>query len=298
MSHMHRRGRKSGRPINLPPRAVALVAVSLALLAGSAVLYLTKLPSLMAPLPLTEQKTEPETRGNGAGDEVPANQEGPTLEETDEGEASESEAEKEDEEAPEAPSGTASSPEEDHSSPEEGDAAGTDQPKEETPAPSAPENPGNTTSDTTEDIFSSTPSAAEEEAFRSFLSGKASSIPGYVSQASACASSFENDSVGASLSVRQSHRGTCVALTQQLFSEYVAVRDYVRSNNSQYCDEQERLIGSYRCLMSYVGCYSDAWDINVSYDDPGSHVGEFSGPLSSSGGYLSEFHSYYDGLAI
>ena len=97
MSHMHRRGRKSGRPINLPPRAVALVAVSLALLAGSAALYLTKLPSLMAPLPLTEQKTEPETRGNGAGDEVPADQEGPTLEETDEGEASESEAEKEDE---------------------------------------------------------------------------------------------------------------------------------------------------------------------------------------------------------
>ena len=72
----------------------------------------------------------------------------------------------------------------------------------------------------------------------------------------------------------------------------------MRSNNSQYCDEQERLIGSYRCLMSYVGCYRDAWNINVSYDDPSGHVGEFSGPLSASEGYLSEFHSYYDGLAI
>lgn len=298
MSHMHRRGHKSGRPINLPPRAVTLVAVSLALLAGSAVLYLTELPSLIASPPLAEQKTEPKPSENEAEDGAPENQESPALEETDEGEASESNAEKEDEEAPEAPSETAASPEEEHSSPEEGNTTDTDRPKAETPAPSVPENPGNTASDTTEDIAASTPSAAEEEAFRSFLSGKASSIPGYVSQASACASSFENDSVGASLSVRQSHRGTCAALTQQLFSEYVAVRDYVRSNNSQYCDEQERLIGSYRCLMSYVGCYSDAWDINVSFDDPSSHVGEFSGPLSASGGYLSEFHSYYDGLAI
>ena len=295
MPRTHHRGPRTGWSSSLPPRAVALVATSIVLLVGSAAVYLTELPNLMAPLAPAEQRaagsaSEPNGSGNESG--TPANQ-GDTAEgETDESAASVDNGEKDGSAPPKASS------EEEASSPEEGDEASTGSPDEEAPAPSTPEDPSATEPDGADSIFSSTPSAAEEEAFRSFLSGKASSIPGYVSQASACASSFEADSVGASLSVRRSHRGTCAALAQQLFSEYVAVRDYVRSNNSQYCDEQERLIGSYRCLMSYVGCYADAWDINVSYDDPGSHVGEFSGPLSSSGGYLSEFHSYYDGLAI
>ena len=293
MSRTHHRGHKGGRSISLPPRMVALVATSIVLLVASVVIYLTELPNLVTPRALTEQNTAgSELDENETENGLSADQEETAENETDENAASENGDEKDDSASSEA------SPEEEASSPEENDGADTDSPEEEAPTPSTPENPGITEPDAADDIFSSTPSAAEEEAFRSFLSGKASSIPGYASQASACASSFETDSVSASLSVRQSHRGTCEALTQQLFSEYIAVRDYVRSNNSQYCDEQERLIGSYRCLMSYVGCYRDAWNINVSYDDPSGHVGEFSGPLSASGGYLSEFHSYYDGLAI
>ena len=293
MSRTHHRGHKGGRSISLPPRMVALVATSIVLLVASVVIYLTELPNLVTPRALTEQNTAGSELDENETENGPSADQDDTAEnETDENAASENGDEKDDSASSEA------SPEEEASSPEENDGADTDSPEEEAPTPSTPENPGVTEPDATDDIFASTPSAAEEEAFRSFLSGKASSIPGYASQASACASSFETDSVGASLSVRQSHRGTCEALTQQLFSEYIAVRDYVRSNNSQYCDEQERLIGSYRCLMSYVGCYRDAWNINVSYDDPSGHVGEFSGPLSASGGYLSEFHSYYDGLAI
>ena len=72
----------------------------------------------------------------------------------------------------------------------------------------------------------------------------------------------------------------------------------MRSNYSQYCDEQERLIGAYRCLASYVGCYVDAWDVNVSYETPGDHVSEFTAPLASCDGYMAEFHSYYDGLML
>lgn len=293
MSRTHHRGHKGGRSISLPPRMVALVATSIVLLVASVVIYLTELPNLVTPRALTEQNTAGSELDENETENGPSADQDDTAEnETDENAASENGDEKDDSASSEA------SPEEEASSPEENDGADTDSPEEEAPTPSTPDGPGVTEPDETDDIFSSTPSAAEEEAFRSFLSGKASSIPGYASQASACASSFETDSVGASLSVRQSHRGTCEALTQQLFSEYIAVRDYVRSNNSQYCDEQERLIGSYRCLMSYVGCYRDAWNINVSYDDPSGHVGEFSGPLSASGGYLSEFHSYYDGLAI
>ena len=147
-------------------------------------------------------------------------------------------------------------------------------------------------------IFTSIPSAEEEAAFHAFLAGKASAIPGYVSQANACTSTFENACQSASLSARRANRDSCAALTQQLFSEYIAVRDYVRSNSSQYCDEQERLIGAYRCLMSYVDCYLDAWTVNVGYEDPTGHVGEFTAPLAACDGYLAEFHSYYDGLAL
>lgn len=148
------------------------------------------------------------------------------------------------------------------------------------------------------DIFSSTPSEAEEREFRAFLAGKASSLSGYLSQASACASDFERDSVTADLGTRRAHQGTCASLSQRLFSEYLAVRDRPRSNHSAYCDEQERLIGAYRCLATYVGCYASAWEVNVSLDDPVGHESAFRAPLASSASSLAEFHSYYDGLSL
>ena len=102
-------------------------------------------------------------------------------------------------------------------------------------------------------LFSSSPTPEEEAAFHAFLAGKASAVTGYVSQANACAADFESSCRDASLPARRESRQTCASLSQRLFSEYIAVRDYVRSNYSQYCDEQERLIGAYRCLASYAG---------------------------------------------
>lgn len=142
------------------------------------------------------------------------------------------------------------------------------------------------------------PSESEEQAFRSFLVDKASAVPDYTSRMSACASAFSADAATADLSTRNAHRSDCAALREELFYDYIALRDYVRSNDSRYCDEQERLIGAYRCLTSYVDCYCSAWDLNVGYEDPAAHVDEFMGPLQGVDGYVSEFHGYYDGLVI
>ncbi len=303
--------------LGLPPRAMALVATSVVLLVGSMAFYLSELPSLAEAPALAQDAAEKnveesettersdsvdgstpgadgapgegaiqpegETSGSTRGDAVAlpgVTLEGVTLPESTTPQAGDTSSDGDGDVITGEDAAT-----EDGDKPTAGGDATNVSPAP--PQESAPE-----------DVFSSTPTSAEEEAFRQFLLNKASSISGYAGQASACASSFESDSVGADLSTRQAHRGTCTALRQQLLSEYAAVRDYVRSNNSQYCDEQDRLIGAYRCLASYVDCFVEAWDINVCFEDPGAHVSEFSGPLSATAGHLAEFHTYYDGLTI
>ena len=147
-------------------------------------------------------------------------------------------------------------------------------------------------------IFNATPTAEEEEKFRAFLANKASSIPGYVDQINGVVSSFESSCKTGSLSTRQANLRTCSSLSQTLFSEYLDVVNYVRSNKSQYCDQQAALIGAYRCLYSYVSCYEGAWNVNVAYEDPSSHVSEFMAPLDGCNALLAEFHSYYDGFSL
>lgn len=167
---------------------------------------------------------------------------------------------------------------------------------EPTPEPEPTPNP--TPTPEPADPGDNMPSAAEEQEFRAFLAGKAQLLPGYISQVNACVSAFEADSLSPDLSVRLADQRTCNALSYQLLNEYLAVRDRPRSNNSQYCDEQEELISMYRLLGSYLGCYESAWTINVAYEDPASHTAEFMAPLGSAQGYLAEFQAYYQGFSI
>lgn len=303
--------------LGLPPRAMALVATSVVLLVGSMAFYLSELPSLAEAPALAQDAAEKNVEesettersdsvdgstpgADGAPGEGAIQPEGETSGSTRGNVAALPGVTLEGVTLPESTTPQAG----DTSSDGDGDViTGEDAATEGGDEPTAGGDATNVSpappqESAPEDVFSSTPTSAEEEAFRQFLLNKASSISGYAGQASACASSFESDSVGADLSTRQAHRGTCAALRQQLLSEYAAVRDYVRSNNSQYCDEQGRLIGAYRCLASYVGCFVEAWDINVCFEDPGAHVSEFSGPLSATAGHLAEFHTYYDGLII
>lgn len=164
---------------------------------------------------------------------------------------------------------------------------------------SGPESGGGSGSESGGDsIFNATPTAEEEERFRAFLANKASSIPGYADQINGVVSSFESSCKTGSLSTRQANLRTCSSLSQTLFSEYLDVLNYVRSNKSQYCNQQAALIGAYRCLYSYVSCYEGAWSVNVAYEDPSSHVSEFMAPLDGSDDLLTEFHSYYDGFSL
>lgn len=303
--------------LGLPPRAMALVATSVVLLVGSMAFYLSELPSLAEAPALAQDAAEKNVEesettersdsvdgstpgADGAPGEGAIQPEGETSGSTRGNVAALPGVTLEGVTLPESTTPQAG----DTSSDGDGDViTGEDAATEDGDEPTAGGDATNVSpappqESAPEDVFSSTPTSAEEEAFRQFLLNKASSISGYAGQASACASSFESDSVSADLSTRQAHRGTCNALRQQLLSEYAAVRDYVRSNNSQYCDEQGRLIGAYRCLASYVGCFVEAWDINVCFEDPDAHVSEFSGPLSATAGHLAEFHTYYDGLAI
>ena len=80
---------------------------------------------------------------------------------------------------------------------------------------------------TAADPFSATPSAADEQKFHAFLAG-------WYGRLGACeAEAAAGDS------------NTC-------WSGYAAVRDYVRSNASQWCGAQENLIGAFRCLAWYA----------------------------------------------
>lgn len=313
---------RARRRHGLPPRASALVLLAFSLFVLSGIVYVQSIPSL---LPAPEQSApageqgEPGSEGHG---DVNQGQSGSGAGAADQGSSGSGDKGGEqpqegDLQGASVEGAHAQGEPSDHSASDAGPdapAAGSDEspaadgssepPSSNGSAPPAGNsgqgNGGNASSEdsTGDDVFSSSPTPEEEAAFHAFLAGKASAVTGYVSQANACAADFESTCRDASLPARRESRQTCASLSRRLFSEYIAVRDYVRSNYSQYCDEQERLIGAYRCLASYVGCYVDAWDVNVSYETPGDHVSEFTAPLASCDSYMAEFHSYYDGLVL
>lgn len=297
----------SRRRRSLPPRASALVVIAFTLLVVSCAVYVRSIPSLLLADDRGASTAEKDGDSAGTGQGQPGTAGDATAQESQDAPTAEDDASAE--KSPQTEKTTLPSVslegahvEESPGSPDD-EGSKTDTPATDKPAPPADETPTEDTDDAPDDdaggdVITSTPSAEEEAAFHAFLVGKASAIPDYVSQVNACTSTFESTCQSASLSDRRINRDSCATLMQQLFSEYIAVRDYVRSNNSQYCDEQERLIGAYRCLTSYVDCYLDAWTANVSFGDPSDHVSEFTASLAACDGYLAEFHSYYDGLAL
>lgn len=86
---------------------------------------------------------------------------------------------------------------------------------------------------TSDDPFSATPSAADEQEFHAFLAG-------WYGRLGAC----ESEAAAGDAS-------TC-------WQGYAAVRDYVRSNGSRWCGAQENLIGAYRCLAWYAASGDEA----------------------------------------
>ena len=148
------------------------------------------------------------------------------------------------------------------------------------------------------------PTPEEERMAYEFLLGHAQAIDGYVVKANACVDAFNSDCL-AELATRKAHKSTCYALQTDLFyNRYdVLVNKAPIHNDSKYRKAHGDLISMYRCLLAYVGTLDEAWEINVGFEDPASHVGEFMGPINSATEngeniHLAEFKRYYEGFVL
>lgn len=150
------------------------------------------------------------------------------------------------------------------------------------------------------------PDPVKEQAFYEFLVSKAQLVEGYLAEANACVDAFNADCTTASLEVRLGHQRTCASLGKRLLDEYIAVRDIPSANipkYSNYTDEQEKLIGMFRCLNGYVETIYDAWTLNVAFENPGEHVDEFMSAIYADeqngvNKHLAEFQQYANGFEL
>lgn len=159
-----------------------------------------------------------------------------------------------------------------------------------------PEDPGE------DDPFTKVPTEAEEAEFRAFLVNKESLAEGYLAEVNACVADFDADCY-ASLSVRQGHQRTCDALSSKLLTEYLSVRDHIHSNYSRYADDNSYLIAMFRCLGQYLATYENAWERNVTYEDPTGHESDFMAPIQSDGAgsanvHLAEYYRWKGELSL
>ena len=147
------------------------------------------------------------------------------------------------------------------------------------------------------------PTEEQESRLYDHLVKYANRLPGYVSEVNACVTTFEQTCLSTDYNARVQGRSSCMSLFNTLLSEFVAVRDYPRSNYSRYAKAHDDLINMYRCLFSYVDNYVDAWDANLAYEDPSGHVDDFMAPLyanmvNGKNQYLAEFEVSYQGFTL
>ena len=328
------------RRTGIPPSAMCLVTLSVAFLALGATSYVMALPTLL-PQSATQEtvqgsaedesaqgarKDHPESnRAGGASPEE--NSQGQGLDQSgqiDDGDADKSNAGKSDLSLPDLSLDSVDTLKEpsENDSPEDNAALESDEsnsggvdgpghdegtasqpnPKPE-PAPDADSGSGSGSGADVEDDITSAPSEEEESRFREHLLKYANKLPAYVSEVNACVAAFEQTCLSEDYSVRTRNRSSCVSLFNTLLSEFVSVRDYPRSNESQYTTSHDSLINMYRCLFSYVDNYVDAWDANLAYEDPSGHVDDFMAPLyanmvNGKNKFLAEFEACYQGFTI
>ena len=148
------------------------------------------------------------------------------------------------------------------------------------------------------DIPDPTPEQVQE--IYDTLLAKSQLIESYAAEVNACVSAFYEDCLNPSLDVRLARQRTCDALGSRLFSEYATLLNppiYIQ--NTPYLEAWGNLVGMYRCLGDYSGTISEAWEINVSFEDPSAHVDEFMAPVyrdtvDGENKHLTEFRYWAD----
>lgn len=148
------------------------------------------------------------------------------------------------------------------------------------------------------DIPDPTPEQVQE--IYDTLLAKSQLIESYAAEVNACASAFNEDCLNPSLDVRLARQRTCDALGSRLFSEYsTLLNPPIYIQNTPYLEAWGNLVGMYRCLGEYSGTISEAWEINVSFEDPSAHVDEFMAPVyrdkvDGENKHLTEFRYWAD----
>lgn len=148
------------------------------------------------------------------------------------------------------------------------------------------------------DIPDPTPEQVQE--IYDTLLAKSQLIESYAAEVNACASAFNEDCLNPSLDVRLARQRTCDALGSRLLSEYSTLLNLpIYIQNTPYLEARGNLAGMYRCLGEYSGTISEAWEINVSFEDPSAHVDEFMAPVyrdtvDGENKHLTEFRYWAD----
>lgn len=148
------------------------------------------------------------------------------------------------------------------------------------------------------DIPDPTPEQVQE--IYDTLLAKSQLIESYAAKVNACASAFNEDCLNPSLDVRLARQRTCDALGSRLLSEYsTLLNPPIYIQNTPYLEAWGNLVGMYRCLGEYSGTISEAWEINVSFEDPSAHVDEFMAPVyrdtvDGENKHLTEFRYWAD----
>lgn len=148
------------------------------------------------------------------------------------------------------------------------------------------------------DIPDPTPEQVQE--IYDTLLAKSQLIESYAAEVNACASAFNEDCLNPSLDVRLARQRTCDALGSRLLSEYsTLLNPPIYIQNTPYLEAWGNLVGMYRCLGEYSGTISEAWEINVSFEDPSAHVDEFMAPVyrdtvDGENKHLTEFRYWAD----
>lgn len=148
------------------------------------------------------------------------------------------------------------------------------------------------------DIPDPTPEQVQE--IYDTLLAKSQLIESYAAEVNACASAFNEDCLNPSLDVRLARQRTCDALGSRLLSEYSTLLNLsIHIQNTPYLEAWGNLVGMYRCLGDYSGTISEAWEINVSFEDPSAHVDEFMAPVyrdtvDGENKHLTEFRYWAD----
>lgn len=139
----------------------------------------------------------------------------------------------------------------------------------------------------------STPSAAEEESYHSYLVGVLGTLNSQCEQLNACVDTFNARAYDAPLSERRSYYQQAQNLSAKIFNEFGSMRMHLPPDNSKWSEAANNLVGAYNRLWRYSCDLSNAWSVNVEYDDPYENPNDWREPMDVTGAQDAQEFQYF-----